>query len=116
MGITFKNENLLFNRSPCCDPSSTSLEARDKFKYPSNIQRRHECGPHKLYVYDGCNTCIVSEGTIRGCTKMMCFTMNDPYSKHTFQLMSRKSPLGVLLGSIAAILVLWGKMARPVPS
>ena len=31
--------------------------------------------------YDGCNTCMVRDGIIGGCTKMMCFTQNEPYCK-----------------------------------
>ena len=45
--------------------------------------------PKKKYVntipvdcvlwYDGCNTCNVNRGVISYCTKMMCFTEDDPY-------------------------------------
>ena len=31
--------------------------------------------------YDGCNTCMVSQGKIRGCTRMMCFRKSEPYCR-----------------------------------
>jgi hypothetical protein len=36
--------------------------------------------PHNCVTwYDGCNTCSVDNGSIQGCTMMMCFTQNEPY-------------------------------------
>ena len=31
--------------------------------------------------YDGCNTCMVRDGKIGGCTRMFCQKMNKPYCK-----------------------------------
>jgi hypothetical protein len=31
--------------------------------------------------YDGCNTCMVKDGKIRGCTRMACRTKKEPYCK-----------------------------------
>ena len=31
--------------------------------------------------YDGCNTCMVSQGNILGCTRMMCFRKSEPYCR-----------------------------------
>ena len=29
--------------------------------------------------YDGCNICSVSNGIIRTCTRIMCFSEDEPY-------------------------------------
>ena len=36
--------------------------------------------PHNcLSWFDGCNTCLVTEGVLRGCSRMMCFTESNPH-------------------------------------
>ena len=29
--------------------------------------------------FDGCNTCLVTDGVLRGCSRLMCFTENNPH-------------------------------------
>lgn len=44
--------------------------------------------------YDGCNTCMVSDGVIGGCTKMACFTLNRPKClEHDFVILQASHEL-----------------------
>jgi len=48
----------------------------DKIVFRFNLQNGI---PNDCTVwYDGCNTCVVNNGVLGGCTRLMCFTEDAP--------------------------------------
>ena len=43
-----------------------------------STQRDNSIPPDCKSWYDGCNTCIVNNGVLGGCTRLMCFTEDTP--------------------------------------
>ena len=67
-----------------CDTCSCNDDIMDQEQIEFHLERPQPVNPNIIPLnciswHDGCNTCSVSNGELRGCTRMMCFREDNPH-------------------------------------